>query len=153
SHTEYEVKAVYIYNFAHFIKWSDSAFEQPDSPFVIGVLGGNVFDSHLEEVIKDEKIQDHPIQIKYFKNIKEVQNCHILFINKSYRISLQDVYTRISSPVLTISDANNFTESSGMIRFYTEDQKIKFEINAEAVAASGLEVSSKLLRIAKLYTP
>jgi hypothetical protein len=40
-----------------------------------------------------------------------------------------------------------------MIRFYKEENKIRFEINLEAVQASDLQISSKVLRVAKIFQP
>jgi hypothetical protein len=38
-----------------------------------------------------------------------------------------------------------------MIRFVNSDNKIRFQINVDAVKEAGLEVSSKLLRLADIY--
>jgi hypothetical protein len=51
--------------------------------------------------------------------------------------------------ILTASHGKlNNTESGGMINFVVRDNKLRFTINLEAINASGLEVSSRLLRLA-----
>src|SRR5207245_8335479 len=37
--SEYLIKAGFIFNFAKFVEWPATAFAQPDSPIVIGILG------------------------------------------------------------------------------------------------------------------
>jgi hypothetical protein len=39
--TEYQVKAVFVYNFSRFVEWPPQSFTAPDEPFVIGVLGSD----------------------------------------------------------------------------------------------------------------
>ncbi|MCX5637000.1 MAG: YfiR family protein, partial [Planctomycetota bacterium] len=54
-----------------------------------------------------------------------------------------------TSPVLTISEMEGFIEKGGMINFITEESKVRFEINDSAAKKSGLQISSKLLSLAK----
>jgi hypothetical protein len=42
-----------------------------------------------------------------------------------------------------------FARTGGMIRFFVQDKKIKLQINVPATKEAGLEVSSKLLRVAE----
>lgn len=152
SSDEYQLKAVFLYNFSHFVAWPENSFKQTDSPFIIGVLGENVFGGHLETAIAGEKVKGHPLTVKYFDSPEQLGPCHILFISKSYSSSLDKIIPALNNrQTLTIGDTENFTKSQGMIRFYKTDNKIRLEINAEAVNASGLEVSSKLLNLATLY--
>lgn len=54
------------------------------------------------------------------------------------------------SGVLTVADTEGFLDAGGMINLLLDpDRKICFEINLDATRQSGLEVSSKLLRLAK----
>ena len=51
---------------------------------------------------------------------------------------------------MTVSDIENFTDLGGMIQFFTENNNIRMRINVDAVKASNLKVSSKLLRMAEV---
>ena len=51
--------------------------------------------------------------------------------------------------VLFVGDAKNFLESGGMINFIKENEKVRFEINNKAAKEAGLDIRSKLLRLAK----
>jgi preprotein translocase subunit Sec61beta len=149
---EYQLKAVFLYNFSHFVSWPEDSFKDADSPFVIGILGENVFENHLEATVDGEKVDGHPIVVKYFKTPEEIGSCHILFISRSYSSSLHKIIPALKNrQTLTIGDADNFTKSKGMIRFYNSDNKVRLEINPQAIDAAGLEVSSKLLNLATLY--
>jgi hypothetical protein len=52
--------------------------------------------------------------------------------------------------VLTVSDERGFAQQGVGINFYTEEDKVRFEINQDAVNRSGLRISSKLLSLAKI---
>ncbi len=41
--SEYQVKAVFLFNFGQFVEWPKDAFDTPQAPFVIGILGDDPF--------------------------------------------------------------------------------------------------------------
>jgi hypothetical protein len=50
--------------------------------------------------------------------------------------------------VLTVGEVEGFTETGGMINFFREGTKIRFQINQGAATSAGLKISSKLLSLA-----
>lgn len=149
---ENTIKAVFLFNFTQFIEWPADAFASPSSPLVIGILGDDPFGAHIDETIQGEKAGSHPLIVQRFRERKDIKNCHILFINA--KEADKEMLSSFSGKnVLTVSDAKNFMQAGGMIRFSTENNKIKLEINPEAAKAEGLAISSKLLRIATIFNP
>src|SRR5437867_1187382 len=51
---EYQVKAVFLFNFAQFVEWPPAAFADDKSPIVIGILGDDPFGAYLDEVVRAE---------------------------------------------------------------------------------------------------
>ena len=43
SPSEYQLKAVFLYNFAKFVKWPAESFADADSPIILGILGVDPF--------------------------------------------------------------------------------------------------------------
>ncbi len=144
--SEFEIKAVFIYNFTQFVQWPEKSFERTDSPFVIGVLGDNVFGKYLEEAVAGERHQSRPIVVKYFASPGDVEFCQILYVGPSGNIMSTN-----DRPVLTVGEHENFMRQKGHLRFYWEGKKLRIEINQSAAAASGLTISSKLLHLARIY--
>lgn len=148
---EYQVKAVFLFNFTRFVDWPGPSFESPNSPFVIGILGNDPFGAYIDTTVNGEKVDGHTIIIKRYRNIKEIDNCHILFIStgdgEQIKAMLPDLKQR---HILTVSDANNFASLGGIIGFFMENNKIRMQINMEAARASSLNISSKLLGVAKI---
>lgn len=145
---EYDLKAVFLYNFATFVEWPRSAFAREDSPFVIGVLGQDPFGSALDEVVAGERVKGRPLVVRRCRTIEEASACHILFISASERDRLAAILQAVQGrPVLTVADMPRFVEAGGVIGFSTS-VRVQLHVNATAARQSQLTISSKLLRVA-----
>src|SRR6185295_17077931 len=54
--SEYQVKAVFLFNFTQFVDWPAQSFADARAPFVIGVLGRDPFGSALDEAVRGETV-------------------------------------------------------------------------------------------------
>ena len=148
--SEYQVKADFLFNFSKFLEWPSVALGQPNEPFVVGILGNDPFGNYLDEITAGEKIMDRPMVVKRFNSIHDIDKCHILFINLPGESS-EVLNTLKGKSVLTVSDEQDFNRNGGIIRFYSDNDTIRLQINLDAAKTANLNVSSKLLRIAKIY--
>ncbi len=136
------------------MEWPAQAFPESDAPIIIGILGEDPFSPYLQEVIAGEKMKGHSLVVRHYNDVEEIQTCHMLFINVGSTAKLERILEKLEGrSILTVSDADNFIEEGGMIRFVTIDKKIRFQINPAAVKAAGLTISSKLLSLAEIITP
>jgi hypothetical protein len=146
---EYQVKAVFLFNFSQFVNWPPAAFSSSNAPFIIGIVGHDPFGSYINETVAGEKMMGHPIKVLRCENKEDIKECHILFI--AHDQSIEDIVSSLDNrSILTVSDEADFTRHGGMIRFFTENNKIRLEINISAVKAAKLNISSKLLRVAQI---
>jgi hypothetical protein len=148
--SEYEVKALFFVTLARYTNWPTNAFGGDNSPIVIGVLGNTPITEHLEPLIKKERIQGRPLQVKRFGSIEEVNTCHLLFFGDLGALQQEVALSRLQRrPVLTASDRPRFTEQGGMIEMYVnEEKKIRLRIGRSAIEKAGLGISRSLLKIA-----
>jgi hypothetical protein len=150
---EYQVKAVFLFNFTQFVDWPREAFPSAAQPIVIGVLGDDPFGTYLDETVRGEKVNDRPLVVRHFARGDDVSACHVLFIGQSEASRLDQVITGLRGrSVLTVSDLPTFGRHGGMIRFVMENNRVKLRINAGAAKAAGLMLSSKLLRVSEIVT-
>jgi uncharacterized protein DUF4154 len=148
--SEYQLKAAFVYNFAKFVEWPADAFPSATSPFIVGVVGDNPFEGHLERAVQDKNINGHPLVVKQLKGVAEIKKCQILFISSSERKRLAEILRAArGASILTISELDHFLPAGGMIQFLMEDNKVRFAINDAAAKEAGLRISSKLLNLAK----
>lgn len=149
---ERQVEAAFIYNFTQFIEWPKDAFGVDTAPFVIGVLGRDPFDGLLARAMAGKKVGSHSVQVVYFRIAADVSAVNLLYVPTSEDEHAGDVVARLSdSPMLTIGQSEFFLAANGGIRLYTEDRRMRFQINLRATDRARLKISSKLLNLAKIY--
>jgi hypothetical protein len=150
---DYQIKAIFLYNFAQFVEWPPVAFPEEETPLVIGVLGEDPFGTDLDDAVKGEKLGHRALLVRRFRRVEDVGACHILFISRSEAPRLERILASLQDrSILTVSDAEGFTSRGGMIRFVTENNKVRMRINLEIAKRAGLTLSSKLLRPADIVT-
>jgi hypothetical protein len=151
---EYQVKAVFLFNFAQFVEWPRAAFAGTTSPLVIGILGGDPFGAYLEDTVREEKVNNRPLEIQRYHGVEEIKTCHVLFISRSEAQHLEQILASLKNrSILIVGDGDDFVQRGGMIRLATAQNKIRLIINVDAAKAANLTISSKLLRAAELVTP
>jgi len=149
---EYKVKAAFIYNFAKFTEWPDGHFADSDAPFVIAVVGTDPFDGALDHIVAGKKVGTHPVEVRHFDSAEKLGNCEILFIADNDDETIAKIIDKVSDKsILTVGESDHFDANGGAIRFFTEDSKMRFEINTDATDKAKLKVSSKLLKLARIY--
>ena len=151
---EYQVKAIFLFNFAQFVKWPRAAFARAGEPFRIGILGDDPFDAFLDETVKGEKVDGHPLIVQRYTSVEEAKDCQILFISRSESERMENILAGLNGrAIITVSDIEGFIKSGGIIRFVTEENKVHFRINPEAAKRARLTISSKVLRLAEISEP
>ena len=150
---EYRLKAIFLFNFAQFVEWPASAFPEPDTPLVIGVLGDDPFGAYLDETVRGERVNDRPLTVRRYRRVEEIEACHILFISRPEQGHLDQILDSLKGrSILTVGDAEGFASRGGMIRFTTEQNRIRLRVNLDAARAANLTISSKLLRPAQIVS-
>jgi hypothetical protein len=148
---EYQLKAVFLFNFAQFVDWPPAAFPDPQTPLVICVLGEDQFGSNLDETVRGEKVNDRPLVVERYRRLDDIRTCHILFVSRSENDHLMQIVSALQGRnILTVSDAAGFALHGGMVQFVTDKNKIRLDINLDAAKAASLTISSKLLRPATI---
>jgi hypothetical protein len=149
---EYAIKAAYLYQFARYVEWPPNAFANETAPLIIGVLGTDPFGGVLDEIARSKRIEGHTIVIRRFASMADYTPCHILFIASS--VSPEEKAAAIQkargSAVLLVGEEPGFADEGGMINFFMDENKIRFEINTENAKQDRLKISSKLLSLAKI---
>jgi hypothetical protein len=147
---EYIIKAAFLYNFAKFVDWPGEDFANDESPIILCILGKDPFGELLES-IEGKTVKGRRLMIKRLEEIEDLERCHILFISKSEKKNLTQVFDKLAGwSVLTVSDMESFAQRGGIIGLVTEEKKIRFQINVEAAQHRRVKISSKLLKLAQI---
>jgi hypothetical protein len=145
---EYDLKAVFLFNFTQFVEWPPEAFPDEKGPFAICVLGEDPFGDSLDAVVTDEAVHDRDIVVRRYRDVEEItKSCHILFISRSEAKRLDRVFAFVQGKsILTVGEGDEFPTRAGMIGFAVAENKLRVKINVGAAKAAKLAISSKLLR-------
>jgi YfiR/HmsC-like len=145
SSREYEIKAAYLYNFIKYVDWPSYG-----DTISIGVLGNDPFGPALAP-LNGKMVKGRRLVTKHLDSVREAQQCQIIFVSSSEKQRLQEIFESLrSARVLTVGETQGFADGGGIINFIEENNKIRFEINAEAARRTGLNISSELLKLARL---
>ena len=150
---EYQIKAVFLFNFAQFVEWPRAAFAGDTSPIVIGILGEDPFGGYLDETVRSERVGNRPMRVQRYQRVDDITTCHVLFISRSEESRLGQTLASLKDRnILIVGDSDNFIQRAGMIQLATSQGKIHLRINVNAARTSNLTISSKLLRSAEIVT-
>ncbi len=106
---------------------------------------------HLDETVRGEKVNGHPLTVQRYRRVGEIRACQVLFISRSEADRLEQILASLRGrSILTVGDTDDFAARGGMIRLATERNKVRMRINLDAVKAANLAISSKLLRVAEI---
>lgn len=149
--TEYQLKAVFLYNFAKFIEWPSSSFSSNQAPFSVCILGHDPFAGALDSTLAGKAIAQRPLVVERIKEKADAWHCQILFVSSSETHTYPDIFAVLrGSSALLVGETDGFASSGGMVEFVVEEEHVRFAINPDTARRAGLNVSSKLLALARI---
>jgi hypothetical protein len=152
---EYEVKAAFLYHFAHLVDWPAPA--DPAEPFVIAVVGEDPFGTTLDEVLAGKAVRTQPVRIQRLAGSAQLEGTrpNILFVGRGDDEHVRRVLAAVAGqPVLTVGESARFAERGGMIGFrVTDEGRVAFDINLQRAQLAGLRLRSQLLKLARIVGP
>ncbi|MCP3960585.1 MAG: YfiR family protein [bacterium] len=148
---EYDLKAIFISNFLKYVEWPEEAFEDAESPLVVGIQGSDPFGPRLDELVtRLQPIIGRRVVTAAYEPGEPVAEFHVLFVPESERKEVKRMLGgACGQPILTVGEQRGFAEDGGVINFVTDRNRIRFEINLRCAEAGGLELSAQLLKLAR----
>jgi hypothetical protein len=158
------VKAAFIYNFTKFITWPATSFREPTDPIVITVVDDQAFARVLEDAVRDRTVHQRAIVVKtatlpderssrrdHATWERNIQSTHMVYAPQLDPDVFERFFADIDSKkVVAIGEGDTFTAQHGMMSFVLVDRKVAFNINMDVLEESQVEMSSKLLRLARI---
>jgi hypothetical protein len=144
----HEVYSMMVFNFVKYVQWptNDNSKE-----FVIGVVGNNEIYNTLNTWYAGKAKGNKTYVIKKFNNASEVTDCQVVFIDRTKSGEFDAVNNKVKGKsTLVITDRNGLGSKGSCINFKTVDEKLRFELNQQAIEASNLKVAGALSSMAIL---
>lgn len=141
------VKAAFVYNFMKFIEWP--ALPPQTRTVVLGILGDDPLAEALQAV-HGQAAQGKAVEVRRCRGLDELRVCQVAYVGASEAGRFPEVRRAIGrAGVLTVGDSAGFVRQGGVIGFFLEEGRVRFEICAKRAERAGLKVSSQLLEIAR----
>lgn len=142
---EYDLKAAFLFNLAKFVRWPGTKFDQPDSPLVIGVRGGDALE-RFSRVLQGKTIDKHKISVRPLERIEDAGPCQVVFISRSEQGRLGEwVQAAKNATALTVGETPDFLDQGGMIQFSIESEQLRLEIDERCVRKAGIDITASAL--------
>ena len=148
-----EVKTAFVERFTRHVEWPGGVLP-PDEPFVACVLGDDPIERHLERLAEERTMKDRPLEVRRLVASDAPHGCDLVWIARSARrLTDELVAATAGQPVLLVGDSPGMAEQGVHLELWLDDGQVRFDANLDAARASHLEVSSQLLRYARIVAP
>jgi hypothetical protein len=146
--TESSLKAAFIYSFAKFTEWPQDVLPST-ATFSACVLGDGQIRDALERTVKGRLLLGRGISVSQVAPDGKLRSCHLLYVSRVTPAQMAAIVAAVrGTPVLTISDVDDFVRQGGIAQMFVESGKMRFDLNLEVAKQSRLDLSSKLLILA-----
>lgn len=143
---EGRIRAALILNIAKLVTWP----AESTAELTICVYDEAGFITPLA-TIEGEMVQGRRVTVMEIEETSAAVGCQIVFIGAGAADRLDEIQAVLSGhPTLTVGDIPDFAERGGAIGFTSRRNHVQLEINLQAVEASGLQISSQLVRFARI---
>lgn len=133
------LKAAYIFNFSKFVDWRDDSAE-----IVICLDTENRWIFRQLKGLEGKTVNSKPFRVQTL-SVQDIDNvaeqCHVLYRDNSIGITGKNL-----QGVLVVGDV---MDSETIIAFVVKQGRLTFEIDADRAEKQGVEISSRLLRLAR----
>ena len=146
---EYDVKAAYLLNFAKFVEWPEGELGNQET-FGICILGEDPFGETLDQIVAGETVAGKRVVVQRIRRWQT--SCRVLFVGRSEQ-DISSLLGGVGNGVLTVGDTEGFLRGGGMVNFVVEDRRVRFDINQRAVKRGALNISSRMLTVARRVQP
>ncbi|MGY8872267.1 MAG: YfiR family protein [Pseudomonadales bacterium] len=143
------LKSGFIYNFSRLGQWG-AGLSNKDNFTICSPDEG--FIKVAEITFVNKRIKNSPIVIDKTDINSDVKNCNVVFITKKYYSAWKSRKNKLKNKqVMLIGENKGFIKSGGHINFFILSGKIRFEVSINRLKSSGLQLSSKVLRLGKIH--
>lgn len=143
-----ELKAAYLLNFAKFTTWPADQFRNSNEPLIFcGFSNDPVMDAML--ALGERRVDNRLVRIRAIKEVKDETGCHVLYAGRQASWPTGNGAIERRRGLLLVGDSERLLAQGGIILYFIQSGKLRFEINAENARAADLVLSARLLSLAK----
>lgn len=147
---EQTVLAALALNIVRFTNWPSDEHTQTKNTIDFCVVGDNLVQQSFA-TIDSKAIGDKTLRVSNLTRLRNFEQCDVLYISELKQNILLQVFMELKNrPILTIGEGYDFAAQGGMIGLENIDEKITLHVNLPIVHESKLNISARLLKLAKV---
>jgi hypothetical protein len=141
--SEHDMKAAYLYNFAHLFEWPESR----RANFHICILGDEEVGAAMQDY-GEKRVNGQRMVIARLNTIAPIRLCDILYIGSAEVINLSKIRSLLSGqPTLTVADKAPL--QSVAVALALENKLLTFDVNLEQCERANLKPKQNVLGLAR----
>lgn len=145
------VLAVLTLNIARFTSWPEQIFDRDESIFNLCVVGNNIVQESFSEM-NNKIINGKTLKVLNRSRLRHLSQCHLVYINGLERnVLIQVLLSLKNQSVLTVGEGLAFIRAGGMVGLNKLNGRMQLNVNLPIVKQSRLVVSSRILKLAKIF--
>lgn len=146
---EEKIIAAFIWRFLEFIE-----FPAQQESFLVGFVGTSRVETFFSDIVKQKRTSNgQMIEARRITSLDDIARCQVVFVAQSENSRLTQILAKTKGKgILTIGIDSDFLLRGGMMNFYIDNAKVRFEYNIEEISAGKLRCSSQLLRNGRQYS-
>lgn len=149
---EYTAKSILALNLARFSEWPPEAFKNNNGSIDL-CLAGDLPESGAFGMIDKKPVGDKTLLVRTVSDGKQLEHCHLLYISQEKSKFAGLIEESYKQHILTIGETEDFLASGGVVYLEVVDAKITLHVNVGAMEKTGVRISSRVLKLASIYTP
>jgi len=142
---EYQLKSAFLYHFATFIAWPQNLGQS----LTLCVAAPHDAIKYFLP-LQGKPVGAMKVAVRNLAAGESAAGCRILFVTDAESGDFDDWLSEVGDQqVLTVAESQRWLKKGVVMDLMLEDQRVVFDVNMEAAQAEGLEINSKLLRLAR----
>lgn len=140
---EVTLKAEIVHRAMLFIEWPDSSL-RAGQPLALCVLDESALATSVL-ALGGRMVNGHPLEARRVARIEQLATCHAALVGAAFETAA----ALAGRPLLVVSEAPAMLGRGVMLNLQIEDGRVVFDVGLDTAHRAGLEISTKLLRLAR----
>ena len=153
SEARAQYKASLILKLLEYVSWEKDGPAKGEA-MVVGIVDDAPLAKKMKELASFSGLDPKP-EIREMKAGDDLSDCHVIYVSASDVAGAEATIAKLGdNKIFTISDADGLIQSGVMVNFIQESEtgvKEKFEVNLTRVQEESMKISSKFLKLARVY--
>tara|TARA_R110002012_G_scaffold29929_1_gene91601 strand:+ start:971 stop:1531 length:561 start_codon:yes stop_codon:yes gene_type:complete len=139
---ERKLKAAYLLNFTKYMSWPTDSGAHND--FKLCIQSDQSFFEFMQALVARRNQGNNKMHI-VIGHVQEEPLCHMAYFQSSVEQPLDQIRRAV-----TVLESMDVKQANSAIRFYTQEQRVRFEFDLAQLAKVDVIVSSELLKLARI---